>query len=75
MLFARRVARARKETPAERLLLAFAMQEEGLALMRENLRRRHPDATEQELDQLCDAWLMDRPLDAPGRRVPWPRRR
>ncbi len=34
--------------------VAFAMQEEGLALMRENLRRRNPNETERELDGLTD---------------------
>jgi hypothetical protein len=58
-----------------RLRLAIAMQRDGTALMRENLRRRNPDAGEAELDALLQGWLRDRPLDAPGRRVPWPRRR
>jgi hypothetical protein len=69
------VGRARRETAADRLALALAMQAEGLELMRENLRRRYPDATKREIDELFDAWLMDRPLDAPGRPIPWPRRR
>jgi hypothetical protein len=58
-----------------RLGLALAMQREGTALMRENLRRRHPDASEAEVDALLVAWLRERPPDAPGRRIAWPRRR
>jgi hypothetical protein len=71
--------RAAKDTSADasaaRLRLASAMQREGNALMRENLRRRHPDASEAELDALFERWLLDRPPDAPGRRVSWPRKR
>lgn len=55
-----------------RLRIALEMQREGAALMRENLRRRHPAATETEFDALFQRWLLDRPPDAPGRRVPWP---
>lgn len=75
MVYPARVARVRRETAAERLELALVMQAEGLTLMRENLRRRHPNATEREIDKLFDAWLLDRPLDAPGRLIRWPRRR
>jgi hypothetical protein len=51
------------------------MHHDGIALMRENLRRRHPAANGEELDALLERWLLDRPADAPGRRVSWPRRR
>ena len=60
---------------AERLRLALAMQAEGATLMRENLRRKHPKATEAELDALLEKWLLDRPMDAPGREIRWPRRK
>lgn len=63
------------ETAADRLRLAMAMQREGTERMRQNLRRRHPTASEAELDALLDAWLLSREPDAPGRRVPWPRTR
>ena len=71
-------ARARDKRRGEaatsaRLLLAATMQREGTALMRENLRRRHPQATSLEIDSLLERWLLDRPLDGPGREVPWPR--
>ena len=55
---------------AARLRLALVMQREGALMMRENLRRRHPAATESELDALFETWLLARPADAPGRRVP-----
>jgi hypothetical protein len=62
-----------RETPADRLRLAMAMQREGFEMMRRNLRRKHPDVSEAELDALVDAWLLAREPDAPGRPVPWPR--
>jgi hypothetical protein len=47
--------------------------ETGLGLMRENLRRDRPDATEQEIERRLHQWLQDRPGaefgDCPGRRV------
>jgi len=33
----------------------------GIDLMRQNLRRRHPEAAEQDLDRLLREWLLDRP--------------
>jgi hypothetical protein len=60
---------------AAQLRLAAAMQREGMMLMRENLRRRHPTSTAAELNALFEQWLLDRAPDAPGRRVPWPRKR
>lgn len=63
----------RRETAADRLRLAMAMQREGTEMMRRNLQRRHPDATKAELDRMLDAWLLSREPDAPGRPVPWPR--
>jgi hypothetical protein len=45
----------------------------GVDLMRQNLRRRHPDATPQEIEQLLRLWLHERPGaeagDCPGRSV------
>ncbi len=47
--------------------------ETGLGLMRQNLRRDHPDAKEQEIERRLRQWLQDRPGaesgDCPGRRV------
>lgn len=62
-----------RESPADRLHLAIAMQREGFEMMRRTLRRRPPQASEEELDALLDAWLLSRPMDAPGRPVSWPR--
>lgn len=45
----------------------------GVDLMRQNLRRRHPDADDADIDRLLREWLLDRPGaesgDCPGRRV------
>ena len=60
---------------AEKLRAALDMADEGLALQRQNLRRRHPGASEAEIDRLFGEWLHDRPPDSPGRLIDWPRRR
>lgn len=45
----------------------------GLDLMRQNLRRSHPEAGEEQIELLLHEWLVDRPGaesgDCPGRRV------
>jgi len=45
----------------------------GVQLMRQNLRRRDPDADEQEIDRRLSIWLRARPGaehgDCPGRPV------
>jgi Rv0078B-related antitoxin len=40
--------------------------ETGLRLMRQNLRRNHPEATEQEIDRQLRQWLHHRPGAEPG---------
>lgn len=63
-----------KSTPAGRLLLAFEMADLGIALMRENLRRRHPEASASEIDERMKEWLSGPdPVDRDLRVVPWPR--
>lgn len=64
---------ADEETPAERLEAALEMWEDGVCIMRENLRRRMPDAAEEAIEDALHAWLRDRPGDADGVVVPWPR--
>lgn len=65
------------ETAADRLERALEMWDDGVCLMRESLRRRHPAASEAELDAKLDAWLTTRPGaehgDAEGIAVAWPR--
>ena len=52
---------------AERFRITVELAETGRAIQRENLRRRHPTVSESEVDALLQAWLDDRPPDAPGR--------
>ena len=62
---------------AERLRLALEMFGAGEAMMRQKLRREHPDETDAEIEGRLIAWLPDRPGaeagDAVGRPVAWPR--
>jgi hypothetical protein len=51
---------------AGRLAEAVRMSQEGIELMRQNLRRRHPAASEAEIARLLVEWKASRPLDAPG---------
>jgi hypothetical protein len=44
-----------------RLRTALGLFDSGVSLMRQNLRRRHPDANDQEIDRLLRAWLTHRP--------------
>ncbi len=62
---------------AERLRLALDLFEAGESVMRQNLRRRFPSATPEEIEERLDAWLSERPGaeygDAVGRPTTWPR--
>jgi predicted nucleotidyltransferase len=61
----------------ERLRLTLQLHEDGVRLMRQNLRRRDPGATTEEIDRRLRDWLSQRPGaelgDAQGRPVTWPR--
>jgi hypothetical protein len=68
-----------KLSPAERFALAEDMFLTGVALMRQNLRRASPNATDAEIDRELVAWLSTRPGaekgDSPGVERPWPPKR
>ena len=68
---------ARAEATA-RLRMALGMFETGVEMMRQKLRRDHPDLTDHEIEARVRAWLQERPGaefgDAVGRHVSWPRR-
>jgi hypothetical protein len=59
------------ETMGEKLQGALDLADMGIALMRQNLRRANPDASDEEVDRLLDDWLGSRPGavlgDCPGR--------
>ncbi|MBL8923249.1 MAG: hypothetical protein JNJ54_30640 [Myxococcaceae bacterium] len=63
-------------SPEEKLRLAFEMHDLGCAMMRENLRRRFPDETDEQLERRFVEWLQTRPGaehgDAVGRPRPLP---
>lgn len=58
----------------ERLHTAFALFDDGVELMRANLRRTHPQATHAEVERLLAAWLAERPGAEHGDGVGRPRR-
>lgn len=51
----------RLELHAARLRTAFDLFEAGEAMMRANLKRRHPGATAEEIRGLLAEWLTTRP--------------
>lgn len=63
---------------ARRFRVALDLFEAGEAILRQSLRRRHPDADEAEIESRIVAWLQQRPGaehgDAVGRPATWPRR-
>jgi hypothetical protein len=63
----------RIDPAVERFRAALDLHELGLAIKRQNLRREHGDADDDEIERLLGAWLRDRPPDYPGRLVQWPR--
>lgn len=56
---------------AARLLAALDLHETGVEIMRQNLRRRDPAASDHDIDAQLQAWLLHRPGaengDCPGR--------
>jgi hypothetical protein len=62
---------------AAKLELALALHDDGVALMRENLVRAHPGASDDEIDRRLGEWLATRPGaeygDGAGVPVSWPR--
>jgi hypothetical protein len=67
------------DAAAERLRLALDFYEAGEALMRQNLRRAHPHASDEEIETMLVRWLQHRPGaehgDSAGTPGTWPRRR
>jgi hypothetical protein len=57
-------------TAADRFRAALELADAGIRLMRQNLERRNPSASPEEIDGLLREWLARRPPDAPGRPRP-----
>lgn len=51
----------------ESLAIVDEMYLEGLALKRAQIRRECPDISDALVEQLLQEWILDRPMDAPGR--------
>ena len=49
------------EAASRRLAEVFELYELAEAIMRQNLRRRHPDADESDIESGLDAWRRERP--------------
>lgn len=45
----------------ERLYIAVDLWATGVALKRETIRRRHPDASDDQIEILLNRWLQERP--------------
>jgi hypothetical protein len=58
---------------AEAFRATLDLFETGVDLMRQNLRRRHPGSSDEDIERLLRAWLLERPGaelgDCPGRPV------
>ena len=67
------------EIAARKLATALQLHEFGIEMMRANLRRRHPDLDDEEIETLLTRWLRTRPGaehgDAPGTETSWPHER
>ena len=47
--------------PDQKLRLAFELFDAGVSLMRQKLRREHPELPAERIDQLLAEWLSTRP--------------
>jgi hypothetical protein len=51
----------------EPLAIVDEMYLEGLAMKRAQIRREHPEITDESVEKLLRDWISGRPMDAPGR--------
>lgn len=45
----------------ERLRIACEMHDLGVAMMRQNLKRSHPEASQEQIEEMLTRWLHTRP--------------
>ena len=66
------------EIAAAKLRTAFDLFTAGLRMKRQTLKHRHPDASDQAINEMIQAWLQERPGaregDSNGRIIEWPRK-
>jgi hypothetical protein len=66
-------------TPGQKLKMSLDMFAYGCDMMRQSLRRSHPTADDEVIEELLRAWLHTRPAPEHGdgvrRSVTWPRKR
>jgi hypothetical protein len=57
-----------QEVYRRNLQMALELFEAGEAILRQNLRRENPGASEDEIEVMVTAWMIDRPsmADVPG---------
>jgi hypothetical protein len=49
-----------------RMRIAFDLYQTSVEMMRLNLRRRHPEASEQEIQRRLQKWMFEQPEEPPG---------
>jgi Rv0078B-related antitoxin len=59
---------------AANYLMTLDLYDVGVEMRRAQLQDRHPGASEAEINRLLREWLLNRPGDAEGVPVKWPRR-
>ncbi len=73
------MADASSQRAAERFQLALSLYELAENMLRQKLRRKHPEASAEEIDLRVAEWRLRRPGaefgDGPGQPVAWPRPR
>ncbi len=66
------------ESVAARLRTTFDLFRAGERMMRQNLKRRYPEATMEEIESRLRMWMSERPGaengDSAGVPIPWPRK-
>ena len=65
--------RPEHERELKKLRLTLALYHDGVNIKRQNIRREHPTENEEQIEERVLEWLLDRPHEQPGERVPWPR--
>jgi len=68
---------ANHEAAARRLEIALDLFTDGVDMMRQRLRRLHPELSPRDIETRLSEWLLERPGaefgDCPGIPVAWPR--